>query len=196
MNTPFILLSSVSERKENSAVAMQATASGYFSREECRQILSLSENLLQKEGVVGSEYKQSESRRSQVKFLHPATETRWIFQKLEMVLRNVNQSYNFNLLGFYEGVQIATYTMDGHYDWHTDLGSKSNSTRKLSISVQLSDSNDYTGGDLEFINLFDPSPREIGSVIVFPAYLVHRVTPVTKGIRKSMVSWVHGPPFR
>ena len=79
-----------------------------------------------------------------------------------------------------------------HHSWHQDIGPDELSTRKISITVQLSDNSEYEGGDLKFWlggkNLEDNSlfaQRGKGTVILFPSYLYHAVTPVTKGIRKS-----------
>ena len=73
----------------------------------------------------------------------------------------------------------------------------SNSTRKISLSIQLTNENSYEGGDLEFmINRSTiKAPREKGTAILFPYYITHRVTDVTKGKRNSLVFWFHGPPF-
>jgi PKHD-type hydroxylase len=65
------------------------------------------------------------------------------------------------------------------------------------MSIQLTDGSKYEGGDLRFQTATDePAPRGVGSLVVFPSYLVHRVDPVTKGARLSLVSWIAGPPFR
>ena len=107
--------------------------------------------------------------------------------------------WNFSLASFQEDLQHATYDaeMKGHYDWHFDLGDEKASTRKLSVSVQLTDPSDYTGGTLEFMihrsTIIPPAAR--GTVVIFPSYLTHRITPVTSGIRKSLVCWLHGPTF-
>ena len=85
----------------------------------------------------------------------------------------------------------------GFYDWHTDFAGIT-PRRKLSISVQLSRPEDYDGGDLEL--LFTSSPykaaRERGKFIVFPSFCLHRVTPVTRGTRWSLVAWVLGTRWR
>jgi PKHD-type hydroxylase len=100
------------------------------------------------------------------------------------------------LSGFQEPLQIAEYESGGHYDWHVDIGADITSGRKISASVQLSDGNGYEGGELEFLNVDSMDfPRSLGSVIIFPSYLPHRVKPVTRGIRRSLVVWVHGNPF-
>ena len=94
------------------------------------------------------------------------------------------------------------YSIGGKFNWHMDI-TPAAATRKLSYSIQLSDTNDYEGGDLEFFdgdntgkNEKNPKLRENGNIIVFPSYLWHRITPITKGIRYAMVGWVHGPTYR
>ena len=94
------------------------------------------------------------------------------------------------------------YSIGGKFNWHMDI-TPAAATRKLSYSIQLSDTNDYEGGDLEFFdgdntgkNEKNPKLREKGNIIVFPSYLWHRITPITKGIRYAMVGWIHGPSYR
>jgi PKHD-type hydroxylase len=88
----------------------------------------------------------------------------------------------------------------GHYDWHIDVNWDGDTPRdrKLSVTVQLSDPSEYLGGNFMFGEC--PSPdlnsRAKGTVLVFPSYLKHRVEPVTKGTRKSLVSWFEGPRWR
>jgi len=83
------------------------------------------------------------------------------------------------------------------YDWHLDIGKTDTSSRKLSVSVQLSDPEGYEGGELLLRDYANESPvKEIGSVIVFPSYLSHRVSKILTGERWSLVAWVHGPPYR
>ena len=90
----------------------------------------------------------------------------------------------------------------GHYDWHFDTFWANNTEydRKLSITIQLSDPNDYEGGDF----IIDPQYevpdknklRQKGTVFVFPSPIRHKVSPVKKGIRKSLVAWVEGPKWK
>ena len=78
-----------------------------------------------------------------------------------------------------------------------DFGNDATSTRKLSVSVQLSDPSEYEGGDLELMvnRNYIKVPKEKGTIIFFPSYLTHRVTKVTSGKRNSLVAWFHGPSF-
>jgi PKHD-type hydroxylase len=99
---------------------------------------------------------------------------------------------------FKEQLQLSEYNGDdeGHYDWHMDCGKEVN-TRKLSLSIQMSDPEEYEGGELNIHTHagISTAPKLKGTVILFPSYLLHRVTKVTKGNRKSLVCWIHGPPF-
>ncbi len=104
--------------------------------------------------------------------------------------------FGVSLNGFQE-FQIAKYGPGDFYDYHMDANiNEGSSQRKLSITVQLSDSIDYVGGDFEFskdIGKLDQKKlREKGTILVFPSFLYHRVTEVTKGERFSLVGWYEG----
>ena len=125
-----------------------------------------------------------------------------------MLSANENAGWKYNIVAA-ESCQITRYTKDGFYNWHQDgIGSHPETfnrpgdkflhgnTRKLSMSIVLND--EYEGGDFEIFNLIPESevPRlQEGSIIVFPSFMEHRVTPVTKGTRYSLVAWFVGPPF-
>ena len=93
-----------------------------------------------------------------------------------------------------EPAQISKYSKGEYYKMHMDFGKGIHLTRKLSLTVQLSDEDSYEGGDLIFYNgsIKDKAPRGKGSVIVFDSRLNHEVTEVTKGVRYSLVKWYHG----
>ena len=96
--------------------------------------------------------------------------------------------------------QFGTYGKDDFYDWHYDVNWEQDLAydRKLSIVIQLSSPEHYEGGDFEFQGGLPQVEgfRERGSVLVFPSYLTHRVTKVTKGVRHSLVNWMEGPRWR
>jgi len=110
---------------------------------------------------------------------------------------NIESGWHINAT-MLEKIQIGRYGVGGHYDWHMDTSPPTDGLqRKLSLSLQLSDSDAYEGGDL-LIGATHPetTPRKQGSVIVFPSCMFHKVTPVTKGERFSVVAWMRGPQFR
>jgi len=113
---------------------------------------------------------------------------------------NLSGGWDYDVSGL-TSVQIAEYVEGCYYDWHSDIDNPcmEGYQRKLSCSVQLSDLNAYEGGDLiletaegkQFV-----APKQKGSVVVFPAFLKHKVTAVTKGTRYSAVGWMRGPAFK
>ena len=170
-----------------------------FSPEECREILKMSQAYPDSAATIGRSNEAQETsrvRKSDVRFGFPNAENKWIFDRLETQVVELNNFYDFQLQGFFEGFQIARYEPGAHYTWHMDIGPGNLSARKLSMSVQLSDPSDYDGGDLQLIVMDEPATRQIGSLIVFPSYILHSVASVTRGARYSLVSWISGVPFR
>lgn len=144
------------------------------------------------------EYKE-DLRKSSVMFIDDTPDHKWIYDKLaSLAIKSNNERYWFDLVGFYEELQLAKYAEGDFFDWHLDFGAGESSTRKLSITVQLSDPDEYEGGDLQFMinQEIVTTPREKGTIVVFPSFIMHRVTPITKGTRQSIVGWVSGPPYR
>lgn len=131
-------------------------------------------------------------RRSKAAFLPPNARDGDIAARLRdvMIRANVAAGWRFELSGV-EPLQLAEYGEGDEYGWHLDIGPGAASLRKLSATVQLSDPDDYEGGALEIWGT-DAIDRAIGSAVVFPSYLVHRVLPVTRGVRRSLVAWMTG----
>jgi PKHD-type hydroxylase len=100
-------------------------------------------------------------------------------------------------------VQFTEYSasQEAHYSWHHDVDWTGNAAydRKISVVLQLSDPSSYEGGDFEFNEVESPNPDSLkakGTILCFPSVLQHRVSPVTKGTRYSLVSWFEGPRWR
>lgn len=115
-------------------------------------------------------------------------------------MANDKAGWNFNLNAC-EKIQIGKYSGDtkGFYDWHTDAGLRADEhglLRKLSVSILLSNPKDFGGGEFELKNRNKQPQLKQGSILVFPSFLEHRVTPVVSGTRYSAVTWVSGPAFR
>lgn len=140
-------------------------------------------------------------RSSKTGWIPKQQEFLWVYKKLGEMVNIANQEYwNFALTGMAEPIQLTEYHANqaGHYDWHTDVGAGKLSQRKLSISLQISGPEEYEGGHLQFMTRRKPqtASKAAGVAILFPSYMLHRVTPVTQGIRRSIVVWVSGPPYR
>jgi PKHD-type hydroxylase len=168
-----------------------------FTPEECDSIIEIG----CRNGLVAATTRGSDTdsrRNSSVVFLYPNLSTEWIFQKLTEAVTTTNQFFGFDLTHMMEGIQFTEYHAPGqNYNWHADCGPLM-ATRKLSLTVQLTDPNNYKGGELE-LNAYGDAiemDKVRGRAFAFPSWTLHRVKPVTEGVRHSLVVWVTGPPFR
>lgn len=173
-----------------------------FSIDEINKVHQLAEKFRWEDAVVlGSDSPKEEIRKSRIKWLmNTDRDAKWLYDKLlELVRISNSELWNFDLISSGESVQYTEYNEGGgHYGYHADIGQGSASHRKVSLVVQLSDPKDYEGGDFEILRGMNPEPlpKTQGAVILFPSYILHRVTPVTKGTRRSLVLWVGGSAFR
>jgi len=146
----------------------------------------------------------------------------WIYKELHPYIHQANKAAGWNFdWDRSESCQFTKYKLNQYYDWHCDSWDKpykrdnkndpdNGKIRKLSMTCQLTDGSEYEGGELEFdFRNYDPHMREEdkhlkqakeilskGSIIVFPSFVWHRVKPVTKGTRYSLVMWNLGYPFK
>lgn len=157
-----------------------------------------------KVGYGGQQAENSAIRNSQIVWIEPKAETRWLFDRLVLCAQEANtRCFDLSLSNepilSYGSAQFTQYEAASadHYSWHEDCDSlyERSVDRKLSLCVQLSHSSEYQGGSLEFerATLGEDVFTEMGDVIVFPSFLRHRVTTVTKGCRHSLVLWFFGP---
>jgi PKHD-type hydroxylase len=147
----------------------------------------------------GEEGKVSDYRISDICWILQDSGSEWLYSKMAKYAIEANtQMWNFDIWGYQDSLQYTIYYGDGgHYDWHADLG-PGMSNRKLSCVLQLSDPSEYEGGDLQ-MNVGGQIltvPREKGLLCFFPSFVLHRVTPLTGGIRKSLVTWLCGANLR
>lgn len=176
-----------------------------FNKEELKKIYDGVEKLPFNQGTVFSSDDTEiikDIRSSSIKWIPKNDEWMWLYQKLmNMAYEANNDAWKFNLISAQELIQYTEYydTNEGHYDWHQDIGPGIGSQRKVSITVQLSEPDEYEGGDLEMWsggqNVVS-AERGAGVVFIFPSYMMHRVTKVTKGTRRSFVLWVGGDHYR
>lgn len=142
----------------------------------------------------------SDLRVSRVSWL---TDQRWLLDILHDYADAANQNAFQVALHKKANIQFTEYhgSEGGHYSWHHDINWSRDDglDRKLSITVQLSDPSEYEGGDFSFSEVQNPDAQQAkakGTVLVFPSYLNHAVSPVTSGVRKSLVAWFEGPKWR
>jgi PKHD-type hydroxylase len=143
-------------------------------------------------------------RSSKIKWVPQDDKWEWVYYKLMGMITEANKNlWGFDLHSVLDNIQYTEYHAEdnGHYEWHQDFGSGWLSKRKVSITVQLSSPEEYEGGDLEYwkggpLENVDKAPKGKGVVFIFPSYMMHRVTPITRGVRKSFVLWVGGSSYK
>jgi PKHD-type hydroxylase len=167
--------------------------------EQCEDIIDYSKGLKLEDGTTGDN-NLFQLRKSKVVFLPPTQFMEPYYHRLSGIILSLNdQFFNFDLHGFTEHLQFAEYeSPGGKYDSHVDRGMNI-PVRKLSIVVQLTNSDDYEGGDLELLTSIETPfklPRKQGTLFAFPSFQLHRVTPMISGTRNSLVGWISGKQFR
>jgi len=175
---------------------------GAFNEEQLNWLQDQTKKASQKALVGGQKLGEtiSEIRRSKLNWLSKNNENSWVFENLAHVVSSLNASFfRFDLTGFGEKLQLTNYneSEQGMYTWHQDFGNEGPS-RKLSLVLQLSEPDDYEGGELQLLNSKTPTciEKKRGLITVFPSWTLHQVTPVTKGNRQTLVTWVSGTPFK
>lgn len=177
--------------------------------EHCDKIVEIGNKFPLEEAKIGrkEDGKNKKSfRRSEVRWIPPqesmVTNLIWYYANIAN-----RQSFGVDVSWVFE-IQLTTYhgVDAGYYDWHQDcfLAQEGPAQRKLSFIMQLSDPSEYEGGDLMFTRQYSQgwneakaqTIKEKGTVIIFPSFYTHQITPVTKGTRRSLVSWVEGPAWR
>ena len=179
-----------------------------FSDKECDDIIKLGENSLLEEGKTKG--KDKSHRDNKVAWINDKS----IFDKLDVYMNEANKKAGWNFdIDYIESLQFSKYDINGHYDWHTDgyadtlsiYKNQANENyngkvRKISMTLNLSSPKDYDGGDLlfDFAHFGEKKVKENlrGSLIFFPSWTFHKITPITKGVRYSLVMWSLGAPIK
>lgn len=179
----------------------------------CNKIIKLGTSKKYNKGILDKDQYNPKIRKANIVWLNQ----QWIFEIMSDYIHSANKNAGWNVTtDWMEDVQFTNYNKNGHYDWHIDsydrpFGEESHENfrgkiRKLSCIINLSDGDKFEGGDL-FIGeeLYDNPSKKIvritelrkqGSVVVFPSHTLHKVSPVTKGKRYSLVCWSIGPTWK
>jgi PKHD-type hydroxylase len=176
-----------------------ATAQGFLSEQDMDRLIAEHRPWLA-EGRLGPGNTNPAIRRSQTVMLGGEPKYDWLYDRIWAAAQECNrQFFCVDLAGVEANIQLARYDSAdrGFYNWHTDFAGLK-PLRKISVSIQLSRGEDYEGGDLELMYGEQPQrmDRTRGAFIAFPSFLLHRVTPVTRGTRWSLVAWIMGPRWR
>ena len=180
-----------------------------FDKAQCEDIIKMGKQYAQQDGTVGKDSEIFEKRISTISWipiefnqqgqLHP------MYQRLHQIVNNLNQTYfHFDDVNITEPAQYTEYTEGGFYDWHIDcpIYDQSEPMRKISMTLLLNDPSEFEGGELELmedklVSVADTQAKlKQGQAIFFASFLRHRVKPITKGVRKSLVMWFTGKYFK
>lgn len=188
-----------------------------LSDEQCESLLNIKRQHDLQSATIDAGQIDEKIRKTEVCF----TREQWVYDLVLPHLHNANTSANWNFdIDYCEDAQFTEYKNGGHYTWHKDTmpmhmteslsPNFKGKIRKLSTTIVLSDDDEYEGADFELINSLSVSPnsnskieilkepafRKKGTIIFFPSHVFHRVTPITSGVRNSLVFWWLGPPFK
>ena len=171
-----------------------------FTTQEIDTIVNGSLEYEFQKAIIMDEGNTDKFRKSNIKWLPFDSKWEWVIDKIMSQVTEANKTiWNFDLKSIIDNIQYTEYEGNGgHYDWHLDIGPGSISHRKISITIQLSDPEEYVGGDLQIMtgSEYTTVPRGKGTVVIFPSFLLHRVVPLTSGNRKSLVLWVGGGHYK
>lgn len=174
-----------------------------FTETECDRIIGMVEDLYVQTSSVGGSKDNSKIdqmiRSADIFLLENDEENRWIYEKVTNAVAVANKMhFDYDVAGITHSIQLIRYRADaetpGHYDWHVDCGRGEPATRKISFVSQISKPGDYEGCELVVNDhgCIIQATKERGSINMFPSYQLHKVTPITRGERYSLVVWVHG----
>ena len=179
------------------------TGTPVFSAEQLAALRALVDGHNELAGVEGYGFNetnalQTRKRNTRIHWLN-VVQHRWVYDVIWAQANQANALFQFDVVPMHDTIQLARYDAEdeGFFTWHADTVT-TDLTRKISISVPLNDSSEYCGGALEFNEngAIRAPPQVAGAPIMFPSWLLHRVTPVTAGRRYSLVAWIRGPAWR
>ena len=163
-------------------------------REEPRKDAEVGANINQKEGVL-----DTNTRTSHISWI-PFKKMPEMYKQIEQIMVQTNANhFGFDNMQITELAQYTEYPEGGFYDWHVDNYDNCQHeppVRKISMTCLLSPENEFEGGDLELVKEGQSVKLKQGQSAFFASFIRHRVAPVTKGVRRSLVMWFGGPPFK
>jgi len=178
------------------------TTGPIFTPEQCQLIINAGRSEPVQDGQVGGGDKgvvHTKTRTSHISWI-PFNKMPEMYSTLEQIVNKTNNNhFGFEGVKITEQAQYTEYPAGGFYDWHIDsdiVGMNEPPVRKISMTCLLSHESEFEGGGLELMSDGKIARPKQGQAIFFASYIRHRVIPITKGIRKSLVMWFGGPSFK
>ena len=182
---------------------MVETTTPIFTPKQCQMIINAGRSEPKQNASVGGREGKSGidtvTRTSHISWI-PFSKTTEMYKDIEKVMKTTNGNhFGFDGMQITEMAQYTEYPEGGFYDWHIDSDTHfahEPSVRKISMTLLLSPDNEFEGGDLEIMKEGQAAKLKQGHAIFFASFIRHRVTPVIRGNRKSLVMWFGGTPFK
>tara|TARA_R110002050_G_scaffold14395_1_gene45475 strand:- start:960 stop:1541 length:582 start_codon:yes stop_codon:yes gene_type:complete len=179
------------------------TTGPIFTPQQCQLVINKGMSLKKEQAKVGMNRPEggldTKKRITSISWI-PFKDMPEMYRDIEATMLKANNNhFGFDGLKLTEPAQFTHYHTGGFYDWHMDndvAGKHEPPIRKISMTLLLSDPSTFEGGELEFMSKGKSAKLKQGQAIFFASWLQHRVKPVTRGERKSLVMWFGGPPFK
>jgi PKHD-type hydroxylase len=178
------------------------TTGPIFTPEQCQLIINAGRSEPVQDGQIGGGAKgvvDTKTRTSHISWI-PFNKMPEMYSTLEQIVNKTNNNhFGFDGIKITEQAQYTEYPSGGFYDWHIDsdvVGMNEPPVRKISMTCLLSHESEFEGGGLELMSDGKIARPKQGQAIFFASYIRHRVIPITKGVRKSLVVWFGGPSFK
>jgi PKHD-type hydroxylase len=178
------------------------TTSPIFTPEQCQLIINAGRSEPVQNGQIGGGNAgviDTKTRTSHISWI-PFNKMPEMYSTLEQIVNKTNNNhFGFDGIQITEQAQYTEYPSGGFYDWHMDSdvnGINEPPVRKISMTCLLSHESEFEGGGLELVSDGKIVRPKQGQGIFFASYIRHRVIPITKGVRKSLVMWFGGPSFK
>ena len=180
------------------------TTQPIFSPKQCQMVIDKGLSLKSEDAKVGMNQKPGggydpKKRITTISWI-PFKEMPEMYREIEATMLKANNNhFGFEGMQITEMAQYTEYPEGGFYDWHVDNYDNCQHeppVRKISMTCLLSPENEFEGGDLELIKEGQKVKLKQGQAVFFASFIRHRVAPVTKGVRRSLVMWFGGPSFK
>ena len=181
------------------------TTTPIFTPKQCQMVIQAGRSEPKQDAQVGSKegtkggVHDTKTRTSHISWI-PFKKMNEMYKQIEKIMKATNGNhFGFNGMQLTEPAQYTEYPEGGFYDWHVDNDinfQHEPTVRKISMTILLSPENEFEGGDLELVKEGQSTKIKQGHALFFASFIRHRVAPVTKGNRKSLVMWFGGTPFK
>ena len=181
------------------------TTGPMFTPKQCQMIIEAGRSQPRQDASVGQAEKKggivdTNTRTSHISWI-PFKNMPEMYKDIETIMKKTNGNhFGFDGMQITEQAQYTEYPSGGFYDWHMDLNAfgqeGQNPIRKISMTCLLSHESEFEGGELQIERDKNKVKLVQGQAIFFASFLLHRVAPVTRGVRKSLVMWFGGPPLK